>query len=424
MDKASFIQQEFAKRGIGADWTYSKSSTPAEDLDGEDLSLYSYTDEEHSDDELTSEETSSRKSLAKDPSRAQLEQEFVQKYNEYMRPEKPLSRYKEQFLLEDIFILLRKLNQKWVEIKVARYRQLFSGVDEEIPLQIGSAFAYEKIVDDKQNGVYIEHALAHYLRVAQNKAIDLYFRKEFGRLPKSKKNGEDEPTSSHGKSTRSSKPHIISIEELGTSPDGQYHGDRDKKLGYNPFEDMKRPYWEREERSRQLAILYLRKLMDYEDEPQKPLAVMYGSCLFQLAKVMENDDELTQIAKASTVLSSKEWAFMKMGLMNLRELGDESEIIISQYYGAHLSWGSGFLKHMLERTEDGKAMKWADIVYTQTYTKGQTSNWIESISKSAIIKAAREIADNPDMIEFVMETLGEKNRFRMALASKTKEECK
>ena len=146
MDKASFIKQELAKRGIGDDWSYSRSCESPERLEEDDLSLYSYTDEDHSDDESLTDEKSSRKSREKDPTRVQLEQEFVQKYNEYMRPEKPLSKYKEQFLLEDIFVLLRKLNQKWVEIKVARYRQLFSGVDEEIPLQIGSAFAYERLL--------------------------------------------------------------------------------------------------------------------------------------------------------------------------------------------------------------------------------------------------------------------------------------
>lgn len=423
MDKESFVRKELTQRGIGPNWSYSNPDDSAEDTDSEDISLYSYTDEEHSEDEPLQEENMPHKSCKKDPARVELEREFLQKYNEYMRPEEPLSKYKEQFLLEDIFVLLRKLNQKWVELKAIRYRQMFSDVDEEIALQIGSSFAYEKIIEDKQNGVYFEHALAHYLRVAQNKAIDLYFRKNFGRLPVRKKASESDSSSKENPIHRK-EPHIVSIEEMGTDSDGKYHGDRNAEFGYNPFDNMKRPYWEREERSRQLAILYLRKLMDYEDEPQKPLAVMYGSCLFQLAKVMENDDKLTQIAKASTVLSSKEWAFMKMGLMTLRELGDESEIVVTQYYGTHLSWGRGFLKHMLERTEDGKAMKWADIIYTQTYTKGQTSNWIESISKSAIIKAAREIVENPDMIEFVMETLGEKNRFRMALASKTKEECK
>lgn len=423
MDKESFVRKELTQRGIGPNWSYSNPDDSIEETDSEDISLYSYTDEEHSDDEILHEENTPRQSHKKDPSRVQLEREFLQKYNEYMRPEKELTRYKEQFLLEDIFVLLRKLNKRWAELKANRYRQLFSGVDEEIALQIGSSFAYEKIIDDKQKGVYVEHAIAHYLRVAQNKATDLYFRKNFGRLPKSKKNGES-ISPSNDKPIRRKEPHIVSIEEMGTDSNGEYRGDRIPAFSYNPFENMKRPYWEREERSRRLAILYLRKLMDYDDEPQKPLAVMYGSCLFQLAKVMENEDKLTQIAKGSSALSSKEWAFMKMGLMTLREMGDESEAVVTQYYDAHLSWGGGFLKHMLERTEDGKALKWADIVYTQTYTKDQTSDWIASISKSAILKAAREIVGDTDMVEYVMETLGEKNRFRMAIASKTKEECR
>lgn len=405
MDKKTFAARELAKRGIGPD------RSPAEDAPGLDESqAYDYTDAGHSDEPAGGG--------VKDAKRIRLEQEFAQKYDAYMRPEKPLTPYREQLLLEDLFTLLRKLNQKWAELKARRYREVFSGVDEEIPLQIGCAYAYEKLVEDKQNGIYIDHALAHYLRVAQNRAIDLYFRKVFGRLPQAKK-GEDDASP---EPARRREPRIVSLEAWQTTGDGEQHDDRSLLFSYDPFADMKRPYHEREEKSRKLAILYLQKLMDYPNEPQKPLAVMYGSCLFQLAKVMENDDRLTQMAKASTALSSKEWAFLKMGLRTLKELGDESAGIVTQYYGAELSWGSHFTRHMQERSETGSGYQWADIVYTQTYTKDQTSNWIESVSKSAILKAARAVKDDPDMVDYVMQTLGEKNRFRKALENKAKEE--
>lgn len=421
MDKAFFAEQELAKRGIGPDWSYTEAdSSPADEE--EDLFLYEYTDKEHSDDATPSGKKRRTGTHAKDALRQQWEREFIQKYQQYMRPEQPLSKYAEQYLLEDLFVLLRNLNKKWVELKAARYRRLFFSVDEEIPLQIGCAFAYEKLMEDKQNGTYLEHALPHYLRVAQNKAIDLYFRKEFGRLPKKKHTENDSPVP-HQPTSRK-VPQVLSLEGMQTTAEGQYHPDRDPALSYDPYANMERPRWERDERSHRLAVLYLHKLMDYPYEPQKPLAVMYGSCLFQLSKMMDNEDPLTQIAKASTALSSKEWAFMKMGPRTLKELGDESEHIVSEYYDPDLSWGEPFVEHMAERTDDGSGFKWADIVYTSTYTKDQTSNWIESVSKSAIIKAAREIADQADMIEYVMETLGEKNRFRKALESAAKEERK
>ncbi len=75
---------------------------------------------------------------------------------------------------------------------------------------------------------------------------------------------------------------------------------------------------------------------------------------------------------------------------------------------------------MFERTEDGSSLKWANIVYTETYTKDETSNWIESIRASAITKAARTIASNRDMLEYVLEVLGPKNIFRKEIEKNAK----
>ena len=89
-----------------------------------------------------------------------------------------------------------------------------------------------------------------------------------------------------------------------------------------------------------------------------------------------------------------------------------------------LVWGSAFNQHMLERTVDGSKRVWADIVYTKTYTEGNTSNWIESIMKSTMIKCSRKMTDSPDLTEYAIETLSAKNKFRKALEKMEKEDCR
>lgn len=413
MNKESFVKQQLAKRGIGASWNYGATADSPEPEYSEEAEVFCYADEDSEETIEAVTEPNGKKS----PRRAELESEFLRLYRAYMRPEKPLSHYGEQFLLEDLFELLRKLNKNWTASKAMRYRETFPGVDEEIALQIGCIHAYEKLMEDKQRGVFIEHAVAHYLRVAQNRAIDLYFRKEFGRLPKRKPEADTYPE----ETIRRKVPKTISIESIQTNIDGTSHVDRDIRFSYDPFTDIQWSHREREDKSHRLATVYLQKLMDYPFEPQKPLAVMYGSCLFQLAKVSESEDPLSLAAKASTALSSTEWAFRKMGLSNLKALADISEKAVRQYYGTQLAWGSHFTGHMLQRSDDGLSYLWADIVYTQTYTRAQTSNWMESVSKSSIIKAAKAIMEHPELKEFVLETLSTTNRFRRVLEDISKE---
>ena len=162
MGKYYFVAQELAKRGIDCDLSWGEG--------------YSFPDEDG-----PAETWEAAGKGKKQPERIAREQEFSSLYDAYMRPETPLTPYREQCLLDDLYSLLRKLNEDWVHYKAARYRTVFSGVDEDIALGIGCTYAYQQLIQDKAEGIYLEYALAHYLRIAQNKAIDHYFRAEFGR---------------------------------------------------------------------------------------------------------------------------------------------------------------------------------------------------------------------------------------------------
>lgn len=411
MSKALFAAITLAERGIKSDWLdIDVSSLYLDESDAYD-EAESYADEEYSEpDDIELQKTKKEKS----PSRRILETAFMGKYEAYIHPREPLSEYQEEYLLSDLYMLLRRLNRGWVERKVSGYKLAGFNAEVDEALQDGCECLYEQLQADKAAGKYYEHAIARYLKIAQNKSIDKYFRKKFGRYtpPKNESEG-NEPV-------KRKEPFTVSLEGILTDGDGNSMTDRDIRFSTNPFENMTRPVWEREDKSRQLAVLYLKTLMDYEDEPQKPLAVMYGSVLYQLAKVMGGEDKLSLKAAKAKPLSSKEWAFERMGTATLKELSEESEAIVSEYYELSLSWGAPFLRHMFERTEDGSSLKWANIVYTETYTKDETSNWIESIRASAITKAARTIASNRDMLEYVLEVLGPKNIFRKEIEKNAK----
>lgn len=414
MSKEFFVQQELTKRGIGTDWTYFEPEVDAQTEYLDDSSVEALVDE------FLQEEDEQSTKGPKTPHRIQLEQEFMRLYKAYMQPEAPLSRYREQFLLEDLFVQLRKLNEQWVHNKTLRCQNIAPDLDAEMALQIGCSHAYEKMMEDKKNGRFVEHAVAYYSKIAHNKAIDHYFRKQLGRYQKNQAGDDGSP----GKQGKQNKPIFINIEDLGTNSDGENIIDRFIEFGNDPFAEWKRPYREREAKSSRLAILYFQNLMDYPYEPQKPLAVMYGSCLFQLAKELVSDHPLILAAKKSTVLASSGWAFQLMGPHNLKKLSQASREIVSRFFDKNLSWGRQFVSHMAERTDDGLGYKWGDIVYTQTYTKEQTSNWIESVSKSTAVRAARAMQNDRDMVEYATETFGATNRLRKALDGISKEESR
>lgn len=426
MSKETFVALELGKRGIGN--AQARKAPPTDIKLLEDASQEDYVDI----DESALEDISSnpeaiaaaeldltnipkpKQGKARDPKWATEEKAFLKLYTEYMKPSSSMSEFQEECLLSDLIAKLRDRSVTWAKYKVARFVSAGLRADEEDCLQELCIVAFHQLVNDKAAGKVRPHPLGSYICSTRKRTIDSYFREKFisfdpesGKPIESSRSEKERPT--------------YFIDDLNGNGENNFPDDRNPILSTNPFTNEKRSTWERKQLSRKLATIYLSKLMDYSGEPQKPLAVMYGSVLYQLAKVMDESDKLSKEAAKSSTLSSKEWAFKRMGNHTLSELGIESGAIVERYYASNLDWGEAFHNHMLERTEDGKEFVWADIIYTKAYTKAQTSDWIESIRMSSIIKAARVVVHDPEMLEYIQETLSMRNQFRKEL-SKLKRE--
>ena len=365
-----------------------------------------------------SEGNTEREKRRKNPEQLSREADFLALYEEFMHPSKAYSAFRVQCQLEDLYLLLYELNRGWAYGKANVYRLAgFLEADGEDALSVGCEPLYELLKQDRLTGNYSTYPVSHYSRIVKNKAIDQYFRSEFGRLPA-------QNTPGAGSTSRSRKrASAVSIDTPETDSWGTYRGKRIPEASVDPFAETRRSRRERDAKSARLAILFIRELMNYPSDPPKPLALMYGNVLFQLYKDYGGEDALSMQAKKSPKISSPEWAHRRMGTATLSQLGTYAARVVQKYYDKSLSWGPDFNRHMAERTVGGIRRKWADIVYTETYTVENTSQWIESVFKSTVIKCSRKLAGNRELTEYAIETLGPNNKFRKALEKAEKEAC-
>ncbi len=375
------------------------NDTDEGDLLETDPDTSSYEDEDYTDeDDCQAEPTGSNKGKRqKSAERLLLEKEFVDLYEEYMHPTKEYSERRISWQLDDLCNIFMKLNRGWAYRTAQSYKQSgYTDADGEEALAVSGEYISALLKEDRAAGNYCSYPIAHYLKISHNKTLDHYFRKLKLR-------------------------NTISIDAPISSEDPRPIGTviRD---GDGPFPGWGRSRQEKDENANRLKMMFLRELMDYPNDPPKPLALMYGNILFQLYKDYGGNDDLSMMAKNSTKVSSPEWAHQRMGRATLLQLGIYSERIIQKCFSKSLTWGSAFNQHMLERTYDGSRRVWADIVYTKTYTEDNTSNWIESIMKSTIKKCSRKMTDHPDLREYAVETFGAKNQFRKALEKMEKED--
>ena len=391
----------------------------------EDEEVYAYTDEEHTDASDIPEKSQKQGQSRKSAERQELEARFLELYEEFMRPTKTYSAFRIQCQTDDLFQLLCRLNEGWAYRKAKSYKLAgFSDAEGEDALAVGCAPLYDLLKQDRAKGNYCDYPIGHYLRIAQNKAIDDYFRHEFGRLPgkKNEEDGENKPEPEYPEPRNRKSPYTVSLDEPWAHREGRYQGERLMEASVDPFAEFRRPRQERDDKANRLQKLFLRELMDYSGDPPQPLAVMYGKVLFQLYREYGGNDEFAQLAKKSQKVSSPQWAHRRMGNLTLRQLGDCAQKCVQRAVDKSLAWGGDFTEHMRERTEDGSAKKWADIVYTKTYTERNTSKWIESISASTEIRCSRKMKNSADLREYAIETLGSKNKFRKALEKMEEEE--
>ena len=351
----------------------------------------------------------------KSPERVGREKRFVALYEAYMHPREPLSDWRRQCLLDDLYTLLCELHRSWARSKCSRYRAAgFTEVDPELAISIGCSWVYPILREDQENGRYCAYPVAHYLKIARTKTVDHYFRKEFKRLPPRKKN--DPQTEQEETAARKRDAYLVSLEGMAVDDHGVYLEDRNRALVCDPFSEPRLPRRLSDQKCGRLSALYLRELMDYPGEPQKPLAVMYGSVLYQLAREREGS-RLAEAAAKSSRLTSAPWAHQAMAHYNLEQLGSISERIVSRCYGQALPWGEPFRAQMPRRAGYGLDTTWGQVVYTAAFTTDDTSDWIESIFASTIKKCGRKLAADRDLRDFAADTLSYKGKLRRAVAA-------
>lgn len=381
-------------------------------------------DEEDSDGDVVSG-ASAQKEKEKNPWQKACEEQFLSLYQEYFHPSKPYSEFQVQCQLDDLYALLVRLNRGWAYKKAQSHKRAgFLEADGEDALACGGYRLYDMLKKDREAGREYSYPIRHYLKIARNASIDAYFRPAFGRFSPSQKPAGDgaapkEP-SAEEKAKKRKVPFTVSLDAPVGEEGGRYLGEQLEEASVDPFAELRRSRGERDDKSDRLAMMFLRELMDYPDEPPKPLALMYGNVLFSLYKHYGGDDELARMAKASTKVSSPEWAHKRMGAATLRQLGIYAERIVQKCFDNSLTWGADFQGHMKERTKDGSEYLWANIIYTETYT-AHTSHWIESILKSTIMKCSRKVCDCPELREYAMDTMEARGRFRTALEKMDKE---
>ncbi len=360
-----------------------------------------------------------------DPEQEAQKRTFVELYNAYMHPPKPLSAFRAQCLLDDMYSQLPKLFAGWVFRYAAVYHRIgCKDVDPLIACSVGCQYAYEQIKQDKSNNICREYPVSFYLTVARNRSIDHYFAKTpFGRLPRRKKDGTFDEKEIQKRLENMKGILEVSMDGMLMDEDGVYHDDRDTTFSTNPFEQMCLSRRMNDARTNSLSMLLLKELMNYPDEPQKPLALMYGRILFQLAKEYGGHDAISKAAQKSKKDSSPAWAHQRMGKLTLEELGDKSEQVVQQCYDKTLVWGNHFRQYMLRSLADGTNRTWSEIVYTESYTEGQTSNWIESISNSMTEKCARKLFSDPDLRDIAEEKLSAEGKLRKTIEKIEKKEA-
>lgn len=395
----------------------------------EEVDAISYVDAEDADEDDIPEESTEKGKHKKSQERIALEERFLEIYEAYMHPKEIYSDFRVQCQLDDLYACLYALNKGWAYRKAKSYRLAgFYQAEGEEALSIGCQPLYEMLKNDRANGVYYPYAIPHYLKIAQRKAIDWYFRPNFGRLPPKKKPADGQPEQNDPaeelKPRKRKIPKTTSLDSPKSDEDTRILGTRLAEASVNPFENMMRPRRERDERSNRLLQMYIRELMNYPDDPPKPLALMYGNVLLQLYKEHGGEDEISRLAKKTPKISSAEWAHKRMGKATLRQLGIYSERIIQRCFGKSFAWGRDFCDRMTQLARDGSGRKWADIVYTENYTEGNTTDWIGSIMESTLKKCARKLKDDPDMREYAAETLNAKGKFRKALEKMEKEDSR
>ena len=212
---------------------------------------------------------------------------------------------------------------------------------------------------------------------------------------------------------------LLSLDELNTDQNGKI---RDR-FGANdePTDEDRQLSAEKGDLSRRLLEIYLRTMLDYRNDPQKPLGLCFGRILYQLEMLYNPDEiELAGIKKAAkdkrkkisdydkmlyafwdvqspATATSLSWAARKMDSKNLGMLSIESQNSLQAYFNPSLKWGKNFLARLQVPSPYKDGIAWKYVIYTDEFTPKQTSDWTESIHRS-VFNASLEVVESDSLL--------------------------
>lgn len=275
----------------------------------------------------------------------------------------------DRWALDDLLAVAAKTSRKRVTWILSQNPD-FRLADVDDALQDGSLAVSQKIEKDRLTHER-QSGFPYYVRtIYRNKALD-FIKREYDKA-------QQNP--------------VISLDDLNTDGEGKIR----EFLGQDVFGELEESKLELERQSvcGQYLYMYVNTLMSYGNDPQKPLALCFAKILYQL-------EALFKALEDPQTSSSITWAWSRMGEKNLLQLGMDSQCSVQTYLNKNLYWKKPFLTKLTEESPYNGVL-WKDLVYTQVFSKKQTSNWVESIHKSVFLQTARKMQADKKLYESVM----------------------
>ena len=217
----------------------------------------------------------------------------------------------------------------------------------------------------------------------------------------------------------------------------QYQSDRMSDFSVNPFDDESNYHVGN---SREILKIYIQELLENTNIPPAPLAVMYARVLYQMERLLDADSVDAMVSQYMVKMNWSEdpedsqydehivratekvqryanstapdWAIARMGKLTVRELGKDSEASLHSLFDSTLSWGKPFWEKCSTISDKFAPSLWGTIVYTDCYKKPQIENWATDLHNSTVVKAARKICLQQDLLEYILDELDDEGRLK------------
>lgn len=308
----------------------------------------------------------------------------------------------EKDCLSDILLYAERLCWRIAWNKLAN-NTFFRPSDFEDVLQDLGAELCEKLQEDLEQCIMQENIVGRIRSFYANRSIDT-FRKLCKTLPTSDARSFDE----------------LNEDEEGNPKDTI--GGEDPTPFVDPDDSIAQG-----DLSQSLYRMYLSIMLNYSGEPQKVLSLCYARVLYHLQAQLDPDEierlaekyylkdartqtedevkriEAIQKAQERKTATSVKWARSRMAQKAIIALTDESESVIKANYFEELQWGDKMRSTLNNRSPFCNGSIWGDLVYTEVFSEEDTTAWAQSIHTSVTETLCRQIIDDPQLKELVLQ---------------------